>query len=245
MSDPAITAEEARRLREAATPGPWHALDNGEVVTTAGVVAEVMFLKDAALIAAAPSLAAEVERLSSWKQEAIQVIASWEKIHERLGRPGRLGESKAAATLAEVEAMADRIDLLRDQVGRLTRERDEWEANEQEQAAEVERLAAENERHRRANLVRSVIDGWDEAIDGGLTDYINEHGWDAVPWKVAERLSGEVERLRAALNDGRMALARAIGLMEAHWEVCADPFPDASLRRVIDQMDAAQGGSHE
>lgn len=67
-------------------------------------------------------------------------------------------------------------------------------------AAEVERLMAECERHRRANLVRTVINGWDETIDGALTDYINEHGWDAVPWKVAERLSGEVERLRAALQ---------------------------------------------
>ena len=43
----------------------------------------------------------------------------------------------------------------------------------------------------------------------------------------------------AALNDGRLALARAIGLLEAHWEVCADPFPDASLRRALDRMEAA------
>lgn len=52
--------------------------------------------------------------------------------------------------------------------------------------AELRRLEAECERHRRANLVRAVVDGWDEALDGGLTDYINEHGWDAVPWKIAE-----------------------------------------------------------
>jgi hypothetical protein len=55
---------------------------------------------------------------------------------------------------------------------------------------------AECERHRRANLVRSVINGWNEDIDGALTDYINEHGWDAVPWKVAEGALG-------AATDGR------------------------------------------
>jgi hypothetical protein len=49
----------------------------------------------------------------------------------------------------------------------------------------VERLDAECDRHRRANLVRAVIEGWNEDVDGALVDYVNEHGWDAVPWKVA------------------------------------------------------------
>lgn len=58
----------------------------------------------------------------------------------------------------------------------------------------------------------------------------------------AERdaLREQVERQAAALREGRMALARAIGLLEAHWEVCADPFPDASLRRALDRLDSAE-----
>ena len=43
---------------------------------------------------------------------------------------------------------------------------------------------------------------------------------------------------RTALAEGRMALAKAIGMLEAHWEVCADPFPDPSLRRALDRMEA-------
>ena len=76
---------------------------------------------------------------------------------------------------------------------------------------------------------------WYESLARDVLDFV------AAPSLAAEveRLSGEVERLRAALDDGRMALAGAIGLIEAHWEVCANPFPDATLRRVLDQMDAA------
>lgn len=46
-----------------------------------------------------------------------------------------------SALAAERDALADRVDLLRDQVGRLTRERDEWEAN----AIEAMNAAALNE----------------------------------------------------------------------------------------------------
>lgn len=42
----------------------------------------------------------------------------------------------------ELEAAEDRIDALRDEVGRLTRERDEWEANEQEQHKRAEAAEA-------------------------------------------------------------------------------------------------------
>lgn len=72
---------------------------------------------------------------------------------------------------------------------------------------ELRRLAAECERHRRANLVRAVVEGWDEHLDGGLTDYINEHGWDAVPWRVAEEAlassrSGTSEDRQSGGDDG-------------------------------------------
>lgn len=49
-----------------------------------------------------------------------------------------LAEHRAAVD--EIEVQRDVVDSLRAEVGRLTRERDEWEANEQEQYREVQRL---------------------------------------------------------------------------------------------------------
>lgn len=57
---------------------------------------------------AANELLTEVERLRSWKREALEVIRAWERVHEALGRPGALGESKAAASLREVERLLTR-----------------------------------------------------------------------------------------------------------------------------------------
>ena len=51
--------------------------------------------------------------------------------------------SDCAAEHAVLAERDDMIDMLRQDVGRLTRERDEWEANEQEQYREVERLRAQ------------------------------------------------------------------------------------------------------
>ena len=47
----------------------------------------------------------EVEPLEEWKESAINVMGEWDKVHEALGRPGKLGESIAAASLAEVERL--------------------------------------------------------------------------------------------------------------------------------------------
>ena len=56
------------------------------------------------LVQAEPEWAtAEIERLRSWKAEATEVLGSWEEVWEALGRPGRLGESKAAAVLRAVK----------------------------------------------------------------------------------------------------------------------------------------------
>lgn len=54
-------------------------------------------------------LEAENERLRRWKAEATEVIAEWEKVHEALGRPGRLGQSKAAASEAEVLSLQAKL----------------------------------------------------------------------------------------------------------------------------------------
>lgn len=46
----------------------------------------------------------ELGRLHQWKREAMQVIADWEQCWHAAGEPGRLGESKAAATREWIEA---------------------------------------------------------------------------------------------------------------------------------------------
>lgn len=52
---------------------------------------------------------AEVAALARWKGEATAVIEAWEQVHRLLGSPGRWGESKAAATYAEVAALRERL----------------------------------------------------------------------------------------------------------------------------------------
>lgn len=52
---------------------------------------------------------AENERLARWKAEAATVLSTWEAVWEALGKPGALGDSKAAAALAEVERLRARV----------------------------------------------------------------------------------------------------------------------------------------
>lgn len=47
----------------------------------------------------------EATNLRRWKAEATEVLSNWDKVFEALGRPGRLGESQAAASLAEVQRL--------------------------------------------------------------------------------------------------------------------------------------------
>jgi hypothetical protein len=66
---------------------------------------------------------------SDCAQVAIDAVRSWDAMHAVWGERD------------------DVIELLRQDVGRLTRERDEWEANEQEQYREVQRLQAMVDRY--------------------------------------------------------------------------------------------------
>lgn len=50
-------------------------------------------------------LRAERDRLAAWKREAIMVLTEWEAVFQALGAPGRLGESKAAASLAAIRRL--------------------------------------------------------------------------------------------------------------------------------------------
>lgn len=45
----------------------------------------------------------EIARLERWKAEAIEVLTEWDKVHDALGQPGRLGGSKATASLSAVK----------------------------------------------------------------------------------------------------------------------------------------------
>lgn len=64
------------------------------------------------------------------------------KTHATYAGDPRHHATDLAELRAENERLTDIVDDLRSDVGRLTRERDEWEANEQTQAREVERLNA-------------------------------------------------------------------------------------------------------
>lgn len=51
------------------------------------------------------SLLTEVERLRSWKAEAMLVLGEWETVWLAVGQPGPLGSSKAASVRRFVEDM--------------------------------------------------------------------------------------------------------------------------------------------
>jgi hypothetical protein len=139
------------------------------------------------------------------------VACGWAQVVHDIGSPsdhfrnGRASE-RAISGLSQEELWRPRstkvvtaddgepLIVVQDDWAESTERLDAFMAEHDRIVAENERLRAECERHRRANLVRSVLEGWDEEVDGALTDYINEHGWDAVPWKVAEAaLSGSRE----------------------------------------------------
>lgn len=65
-------------------------------------------------------------RLLRWKAEAMEVLAEWERVYAALGNPGRLGESKAAAALAEVEDLRRENAALHVKVAALQRIADEY-----------------------------------------------------------------------------------------------------------------------
>ena len=56
----------------------------------------------------------QVEPLEAWKESAIKVLGEWDKVHEALGKPGKLGESMAAASLAEVQKLRALVQVLFD-----------------------------------------------------------------------------------------------------------------------------------
>lgn len=106
-------------------------------------------------------------------------------------------------TLADAWAEAARIDEL---------EHNEFlDARIRELEAQRDGLLAECERHRRANLVRAVFDGYGE-LDEQITDLIHSDQWDAIPWRVAESMKARCTALEEALRlepAERMALTIA------------------------------------
>jgi hypothetical protein len=56
----------------------------------------------------------EVEPLEAWKESAIKVMGEWDKVWTALGNPGKLGESTAAASLAEVKRLRALVQVLLD-----------------------------------------------------------------------------------------------------------------------------------
>ena len=56
----------------------------------------------------------EVEPLEAWKESEIKVMGEWDKVWTALGNPGKLGESTAAASLAEVKRLRALVQVLVD-----------------------------------------------------------------------------------------------------------------------------------
>ena len=70
-----------------------------------------------------------VEALREWKSSAMQMLAEWDLVFDALGRPGKLGASKAESALTEVERMTAaglRTAALADDATRQEVEAIEW-----------------------------------------------------------------------------------------------------------------------
>jgi hypothetical protein len=52
------------------------------------------------------------DRLEKWKAEAIEVLNEWDEVWQVLGRPGRLGSSKASGVKAAVLAAQEAVRTL-------------------------------------------------------------------------------------------------------------------------------------
>lgn len=59
-------------------------------------------------------LYSEVEPLEGWKESAMEILGEWDQVHLALGQPGKLGESMAAASLAEVQKLRALVQVLFD-----------------------------------------------------------------------------------------------------------------------------------
>lgn len=47
-----------------------------------------------------------------WKAEGIELLGKWDQVHEALGGPAQLGESKAEASLAEAARLRSIVDVV-------------------------------------------------------------------------------------------------------------------------------------
>lgn len=82
----------------------------GDTNGTAGSFASYAELADdrESLLGQLNAAKGELEQLRAWKAEAMEVLASWEKVWEAAGRPGPLGQSKAlAVALLFIDGGAD------------------------------------------------------------------------------------------------------------------------------------------
>lgn len=109
---------------------------------------------------------AEVAALTRWKAEATAVIEAWERVHTLLGSPGRLGESKAAATYDRVAALRSRLTEAEDCISALrkarVRDRDDLRAK-------VEGLRDESIWARRGTVAENGLDTVPSAWHNGRT----------------------------------------------------------------------------
>ena len=65
---------------------------------------------------------------------------------------------------------------------------------------EARDLRTERDRHRNANLVRAVVDGYDGITEDFITETVHHESFDRVPWMVASTQQLRAEKAEAALD---------------------------------------------
>jgi len=114
VAEAASAVEGQHRHMTSGTPGVWRCTgcewQDGatqfdrhlrlEVAATAVAALEPYIA--ARIAAETEALRREVERLTRWKAEAMEVLSGWEAVYEDLGSPGNLGDRKHEAVRCEV-----------------------------------------------------------------------------------------------------------------------------------------------
>lgn len=97
------------------------------------------------------TVASFIVSLFRWKAEAKTVLSTWEAVWEALGKPGTLGDSKAAAVLAEVTRLRDVNAELRTDCAAWMEAADTYRSSRDASDHRAEDLRAERDEANRRN----------------------------------------------------------------------------------------------
>ena len=198
---------EMRQRAEAATPGPWvHTHADADADSPLGDIPEMNWVASAD---AGDTPNGDVQFLIDCyggSANADFIAASRQDVPYLLDLVDSLS--------AERDALADRVDALRDDLGRTVRSRDEWEGNYIDSAAE-------RDEYRRA-LRYLVGNEWEEAAG----DTLSEKAMSTV----IDRQASELAALRAVVEEARDEIES--WKINANLEVVAN---EAAVLAILDR----------